>query len=135
MSDVIQVLKDIRNKIFTELPGQKREIEICGLIEEALKDPELRIEVPKGELVVGVSNIDPESRQAYICLDTKDVGLIDLALVECVEESLRKEGEKEGDIRLRLWGDIRNEDYTYASEITASEIDELEESLKEREKD
>lgn len=127
MSDVIKLLKELREELMESSYGG-----LVPMIDEALKNPEMRIPVPKGELVVGVSSIDPESNQAYVCLDNEELGLVDLFLAECVEEDLRREGEEEGDIRLRLWGDISDEDYTYEASITAKEIEEQEEYVKER---
>ncbi len=129
MSDLIKFLKDLRNTLKKDVPL------LAAEIDKALESPELRIQVPKGDLVVGVSHIDPESRQAYICLDNEDLGLVDLCLCECVEEELRKEGEKEGDIRIRIWNDIGNEDYTHAANITAEEIDEQISYIKGEEKE
>ena len=126
MPDLINVLKKIKEEAQT-LPGDQwlnDRPKLIRLIEDALKDPELRITVPKGEFVVGVTHNDPEATQAYICLDNDDLGLVDLALCECVEKSLRYKDEEEGTIRLRMWGDIGNEDYTIAHNITAAEIDE-----------
>lgn len=119
MSDLIKLLKELKEELMESSYGG-----LVPRIDEALKDPELRIRVPKGELVVGVTNNDPEAKQAYICLDNEGLGLVDLCLCECVEEELRNEGEKEGDIRIRTWDDITTEDYTHTAEITAEEIDE-----------
>ncbi len=127
MSDLIKLLKELREELSESSYGG-----LVPKIDEALKDPEMRISVPKGELVVGISSIGPESNQAYVCLDNEELGLVDLFLAECVNEDLRVPGEEEGDIRLRLWDDISNEDYTHASTIRRQDIEEQEEYVKER---
>ncbi len=118
MADLIEIM----NKTKNVLHGLGYDA-LAAEIEHALISPELRIKVPMGELVVGVSDI-AEASQAYCCLDNTSLGLRDLFLAECVNEELREEGEEEGDIRLRVWEDIGNEDYTRAANITAKEIEE-----------
>lgn len=127
MSDVLEVLKKAREALKTE--GYT---DLVSEIDEALEIPEMRIPVPKGNLLVGISSIDPEANQAFVCLDNEELGLVDLFLAECVNEDLRYPGEEEGDIRLRLWDDISNEDYTYEASITAKEIEEQEEYVRDR---
>ncbi len=124
MADLIELMK--KTKTVLQTVGYDA---LAVEIEQALSDPELRIAVPKGELVVGISNNDPEAKQAYICLDNEGLGLVDLCLCECVSEELRKEGEEEGDIRIRTWDDISSEDYTHSAIISAEDIDKQAEAV------
>lgn len=105
-------------------------------IDEALKDPEMRIPTPNGDFVVSLAH--NEAIQASICLDTK-AGLIDLALAEIPEGDLLtcydKESLQEGDIRLLLWGDPFTEDYTYKTIVKSEEVQEMIQNTLEEEKD
>ena len=51
---------------------------------------------------------------------------IDLVNVESRTENAEKEGDgKEGDLYVYLWGDVNDEDYTYKTVITATDVKEM----------
>ncbi len=124
MSDVLEALKKAR-----EVLKKEGYINLVSEIDEALKQPEMSISVPKGKLLVGIDDVDSEFKRAFVCLDNENLGLVDLCLAECVEESLREEDEEEGDIRLLSWGDINSLDETYESIIRRRDIETREEHV------
>ena len=102
---------------------------LADKIEDALKAPELRINTPNGDLVVGVA--ENEATQAYVCLDTKEAGLIDLFLAEVPGEELKEcyPELEENDMRLLMWEDVFSEDYTTKSVIKAEDIKDLNKTM------
>ncbi len=133
MSDIIATLKKAQ-AVVEQVMSDKYIRELMDLeslhkeIEEAIKMPEIRIDIPVGQLAVGVSHC--EASQAYIDLYYAGGCEKNLLLAECVDEPLRTDGEQEGDIRMYAWADFHNEDYTWRDSITASEISSSEDGIR-----
>ena len=125
MSDVLEVLKKA-----SEVLKKEGHADLVSEIDEAMKNPEMSIPVPKGKLQVGICN--GESTQAFVGLDNEELGTVNLFLAECMGEELREihSGVEEGDICMYIWEDISNEDYTRTSTITRREIEAQEEYVR-----
>lgn len=136
MADILTILEKAKTALNTITDHYTRELMgLDGLtkeIDEAIERPELRMKTPSGELVVSVAH--NESYQASVTLDNEQSGEKDLFLAEIPEGDLleiyKKDGIKEGDIRMLSWEDIWNEDYTHSAVIKAEDIRELEQSIK-----
>ena len=132
MSDLYKLMDSIKHRL-TQVPGNS---DLISEINEFMKNPELRVATPNGDIVVSVAH--NEAIQASICLDT-EAGLIDLALAEVPEGDLLaiydKESLQEGDIRLLLWGDPFHEDYTYKTVVRSEEVSEMVKNTLEEEKE
>lgn len=136
MSNVVETLKRSKEAISVMMSDSYlRELfhleDLMKEINDAIINPEIRVSVPKGEFVMGIST--GESTQASVCLENDTLGMVDLLMAECVGEELREENESEGDIRLYTWGDISTEDYSIRHTIRAEEIDAQVEYLTEKE--
>lgn len=129
MADVIQLLHELRDMFEAEnVPI------VVQKIDEALKQPEMRIATPKGDLVVNIAQ--NETIQASVCLDNEELGIKDIFTAEVLTKEIsgglydlyhKENGYEEGDIRMISWEDIGDESYTSCNVITAKEIEEMEE--------
>lgn len=132
MNDLYKLMDSIKHRL-TQVPGNS---DLISEINEFMKNPELRVPTPNGDFVVSVAH--NEAIQASICMDT-EAGIIDLALAEVPEGDLLtcydKESLQEGDVRLLLWGDPFNEDYTYKTIVKSEEVKEMVKNTLEEEKD
>ncbi len=132
MNDLYKLMDSIKHRL-TQVPGNS---DLISEINEFMKNPELRVPTPNGDFVVSVAH--NEAIQASICMDT-EAGIIDLALAEVPEGDLLaiydKESLQEGDVRLLLWGDPFNEDYTYKTVVRSEEVKEMVKNTLEEEKD
>ncbi|MBR3517830.1 MAG: hypothetical protein IKM88_14070 [Lachnospiraceae bacterium] len=133
MADVIQLLHELRDMFEAEnVPI------VVQKIDEALKQPQMKIETPKGDLVVEIAQ--NETLQASVCLENETLGPVDLFMAEVLTKEIsgdlyelyhEKDGYEEGDIRMISWEDPATEDYTRLCTITAQEIEQLEEDQRE----
>ena len=133
MADVIKLLHELRDMF----EAQNVPI-VVQKIDEALKQPQMKIETPKGDLVVEIAQ--NETLQASVYLENETLGPVDLFMAEVLTKEIsedlyelyhERDGYEEGDIRMLTWEDISSEDYTKLHTITAQEIEEQEEIEKE----
>ena len=128
MADVIQLLHELRDMFEAEnVPI------VVQKIDEALKQPQMKIETPKGDLVVEIAQ--NETLQASVYLENETLGPFNLFTAEVLTKEIsedlynmyhERDGYEEGDIRMLTWEDIDSEDYTKLHTITAQEIEQQE---------
>ena len=130
--DTVHLLKSIRDTLWKDIQKGNINLEDYGdliqQIDETLTAPTMQIAIPNGKLCVSIAH--DESVKASTYIETEEGSVFDLFLAEAPEDDLleiykENEGLEEGDIRMLVWSDPANEDYTHKFTVKAEEIKEV----------